>query len=298
MDKHSAYTPNNHVSDRDTYPQNTHWGQCYFQGVVSLSDQPILTMVNLVLETAYIRPYKPISLLLLGNAGIGKTRLLSPLAKLDFVSYVNDITPKYLVEFLEKVKKGDKRFLVVPDFTSCLSHAMNTRTVLVAILRSMTEEGVINLADYHLEFKSDFHVKAGLITATTNASYQQFREIWKGTGFLSRLLPFSFNHSGDTKVRIMDDIDEKVEDCIESVKLSVVKRPKLVNMPSHLLRQLRAYEELLGKNSGSLPYRHQIQLNKITESLVVLTGNSELTQGHIDTVSKLCHWINYDFNEV
>jgi hypothetical protein len=104
-----------------------------------------------VLQTAYLKPYKPISLLLLGNAGIGKTRLLSPLAKLDFVSYVNDITPKYLVEFLHKVKNGEKRFLVVPDFTNCMSHAMNTRTVLVAILRSMTEEGVIDLSDYQRE---------------------------------------------------------------------------------------------------------------------------------------------------
>jgi len=287
------------LPDRVTTSRNTLWDSGSFSKGVSLSDQPILSLINLVLQTAYLKPYRPISLLLLGNAGIGKTRLLSPLAKLDFVSYVNDITPKYLVEFLHKVKNGEKRFLVVPDFTNCMSHAMNTRTVLVAILRSMTEEGVIDLSDYHLEFKSSAHVKAGLITATTNASYQQFREIWKGTGFLSRLLPFSFSHSVDTKTRIMKDIDMKKRDCLESVKLSVVKRaPRTVIMPPRLLSQLHVYEELLGKNSGCLPYRHQIQLNALAESLAVLTESSELTQDHIDNVSWLCHWINYDFNEV
>ncbi|MCJ7761273.1 hypothetical protein MUP59_09075, partial [Candidatus Bathyarchaeota archaeon] len=70
----------------------------------------------------------------------------------------------------------------------------------------MTEEGVINLSDYHLEFKADKPVRAGLITATTNSSYEEFKRSWKGTGFLSRLLPFSFSHSVATTCRIMDNI--------------------------------------------------------------------------------------------
>ena len=59
---------------------------------------------------------KPISLLLIGKPSIGKSRLLSPLRNGKEVSYVNDITPKYL-EFLGKVKNKEKKFLVVPDFT-------------------------------------------------------------------------------------------------------------------------------------------------------------------------------------
>jgi hypothetical protein len=63
-----------------------------FLGEVTLSDLPILLTINLVLQTAFLKSCtKPISLLLLGKLGIGKSRLLSPLANLDFVSYVNDI---------------------------------------------------------------------------------------------------------------------------------------------------------------------------------------------------------------
>jgi hypothetical protein len=40
-----------------------------------------------------------------------------------------------------------------------MSHGKNTRTTLVAVLRSMTEEGVVDLSDYHLEFKSDIPVR-------------------------------------------------------------------------------------------------------------------------------------------
>jgi len=57
---------------------------------------------------------------------------------------------------------------------------------------------------------------------------------------------------------------------IEKVKFKVKKRPRPVKCPEYLLRQLRAYEELLSKSTGSLPYRHQIQLNAITEASAVI----------------------------
>jgi len=273
--------------------------QGYFLGEVTHSDKPILLIINLVLQTAFLKSCsKPISLLLIGQPGIGKSRLLSPLSKVDFVSYVNDITPKYLVEFLKKVQSGQKRFLAIPDFTNCMSHGKNTRTTLVAILRSMTEEGVTDLSDYHLEFRSDRPVRAGLITAITSSSYQEFRQSWKSTGFLSRLLPFSFSHSSETKLRIMDDIDARKPDCVSRVSFKVNRHPKDVRALEHLLRQLRAYEELLSRSTDSLPYRHQIQLNAITESLAILKGKDEVGQEDIDTVSWLSNWIDYSFREI
>ncbi len=273
--------------------------QSTFFGQVTHSDYPILLIENLVVQTAFLKSCpKPLSLLLIGQAGIGKTRLLSPLAKLKEVSYVNDITPKYLVDFLGKVTNSEKKFLVVPDFTNCMSHGKNTRNTLIAVLRSMTEEGVVDLSSYHLEFKSEKPVKAGLITATTNSNFEEFNRAWKGTGFLSRLLPFSFSHSVSTTQIVMDAIDSGRADAIEGVKFSVVRKPKQVICPEHLLRQLRVYEELLSKSTGSLPYRQQVQLNSITEALVVLSGRAEIIQGDIDTITWLSKWINYDFKEL
>ena len=241
---------------------------------------------------------KPLSLLLIGQAGIGKTRLLSPLAKLKEVSYVNDITPKYLVDFLGKVKNGEKRFLVVPDFTNCMSHGKNTQNTLIAVLRSMTEEGVVDLSSYHLEFKSEKPVRAGLITATTNSNFEEFNRAWKGTGFLSRLLSFSFSHSVATTQRVMDAIDSGKTDSIEHVKFSIKRKPLEVFCPEVLLRQLRVYEELLSKSTGSLPYRQQVQLKSITEALAILNERCKILQEDIDSVTWLSKWINYDFKDL
>ena len=162
----------------------------------------------------------------------------------------------------------------------------------------MTEEGVVDLSDYHLEFKSAKPIKAGLITAVTHSCYEGFHKAWKGTGFLSRLLPFSFSHSVATTVKIMKAIDAKKPDLIETVKMLVKKRPKSVLCPEYLLRQLHVCEELLSKSTGSLPYRHQIQLNSITEALVILRGDSEVRQEDIDKIMELSNWINYDFKEL
>ena len=68
----------------------------------------------------------------------------------------------------------------------------------------------------------------------------------------------------------MDSIDAKLPDLIENVNFKVNRRPKRVVCPEHMLRQLRAYEELLSTATGSQHYRHQIQLNAITEALAVL----------------------------
>ncbi len=268
-------------------------------GEVTLADNRILLTINLVLQTAFLKPQrKPISLLLLGKPGIGKSRILSPLSRINFVEYVTDITPTYLVEFLKKVESGEKKFLAIPDFTNCTAHSKSTRATLTAYLRNMTEEGVSNISAYRLEFKSKSPVRAGLITAVTTSSFKEFKTAWKNTGFLSRLLPFSFSHSVETQSTIRDSIDRKQTSSTEKVRLKLVRNPPEISCPPPLMRQLRAYEDNLSALTDSAPYRHQIQLNAITEALAVIKGEREITQDHIDKIIQLSAWMNYNFKEL
>jgi hypothetical protein len=69
-------------------------------------------------------------------------------------------------------------------------------------------------------------------------------------------------------------------------------------MPQHLLQQLHAYEELLGKSTSSTPYRAVIQLISISEALAILRGENVLSQTDINIVGYLCNWINYNFNSI
>jgi len=96
----------------------------------------------------------------------------------------------------------------------------------------------------------------------------------------------------------MGDIDARKPDGVSRMSFKVNRHPKDVRAPEHLFRQLRAYEELFSKSTDFLPYRHQIQLNAITEALTIIRGNHEIGQEDIDAVSQLSNWINYIFNEI
>lgn len=267
-------------------------------------DSMALLMINLVLQSAFMKPfrnpqYKPLSLLLIGIAGTGKSRLLQTLRKLSFITYLDDATPTYLVKFLEKAKTGKKRFLVFPDFLNLTtSHGQKTKATSMAILRSMIEDGVTDLSDFGLKFESKFPVKAGLITATTTSSFQEFRERWKTTGFLSRLIPFSFKHSTATQNRIISNIENKINDNIRDHKYIINKYPQPVKTSPVLLHQLSVYGELLGKDTRAMPYRADIQLHTLAEALAIIEGCDVLTQGHVDKIVSLLHYVNYEFNDI
>jgi hypothetical protein len=244
--------------------------------------------------------YKPLSLLLLGIAGAGKSRLLKTLRPLRFVTYLDDATPTYLVKFLEKAKTGKKRFLVFPDFLNLTtSHGQKTKGTSMAILRTMVEDGVTDLSDFGLKFESKkFPVKAGLITATTIGSFQEFMERWKTTGFLSRLIPFSFTHSTATQTRIISNLENKIEDTLRKHEYIINKYPQPIKTSSVLLHQLSVYGEALGKDTRAMPYRADIQLHALAEALAIIEGCNELTQKHVDKIVSLLHYVNYDFNDI
>ena len=69
-------------------------------------------------------------------------------------------------------------------------------------------------------------------------------------------------------------------------------------MPQPLIRQLRTYEEMLGKATSSTPYRAVIQLVSLTEALAILRGENKITQQDVDIVTFLCNWMNYNFNAI
>jgi hypothetical protein len=266
--------------------------------------------INLILQSAFQNvpntslDYHPLSLLVLGKAGTGKSRLLMTMHTLkkkylDFVSYTDDITPKFLVEFLKKAEKGEKCFLVIPDFQVIThSHGRKTYGTTISILRQMISDGVGNLDDYGLEFHPEFLVRAGLITATTIASYSQFAERWKKDGFLSRLIPYSFIHSKETVDKILRNIALQKTDSLEDFRYVIHRNPQLIKCDSPLLLQLRGYAEPLGERTEALPYRSMNQLISLVKMTAIIKGDSQIKQQHVDTVIKLLSYINYDFNAI
>lgn len=256
--------------------------------------------LSLVLQSGFLKNEYPLSTVFISQAGIGKSRLIATLKNEKYVYNVTDITPKLIVnEFLEDAKRGKYKYIVIGDFTNVTdSHSERTGSTIVSLLRNLTAEGVGNIKDYGMEFTTEQEIHAGLITGTTISSYNEFTTSWKKTGFLSRLLPFSFTHSPQTKESILDNIDRDEDEKLGRLPYRINRRPPNVEANPELLKQLRGYSEILALYTNSMPYRAQIQLRRLVKSNAVLRGDDRICQVDIDEVTKLCNWLNYNFEAI
>lgn len=268
-------------------------------------DKTMMKLLALVLQTGFLKEETvPLSLLMMAKAGIGKSRLLKILKDRTYRNYVysvTDITPKFLVnDFLEKCKKGKYRFICIGDFTNITdSHSVRTGSTIVSILRNITEEGSSDIKDFGMEFSSEGRdVKAGLITSTTKSSLSDFRRSWKSSGFLSRPLPFSFEHSPQTQRTILDEINNDSRNSDQKLPYKINKHPPKVEIDSDLMKQFEPYSLMLAKETGSAPYRAQLQFRKLIKSNCVLNGRNRIEKQDFYDIGELLQWINYDFKAI
>lgn len=272
---------------------------------LDVKEQPIynrfpLTILQLVLQSVFNPPnFKPLSLLLISQAGLGKSSYLSRLQQLDFVEYVNDITPKFAVELLKKAEMGKKKFLVLPDLIPTVSHAKQTKETLFSVFRSMTEEGVNDLSNYGMEFHSNNGkpVKVGLISGITSEKYTENKHAWRKDGFLSRLLPFSYSHSGTTEIAILKEKRQSTT-LLDSVKISVNRNPKEVTTSESNYFFIETLARGLSNEIQGTPYRPFDLIKHLLISSASLRNSDKIEEEDIQKVSELSKYINRGYNPI
>jgi len=257
-----------------------------------LFDQPTISFLNLVLESAFIPNTKILSTLLITMPSLGKTTYLELMESLDFIKYTNDISPKPLMEFLDDVEHGRKKFLVIPDFINTLGHSRNTVDATRSILRSMIEEGYKGSDFFGQQREYDHPVKAGLISGITVDKINENTGRWKADGFYSRLLPWSYSHSISTSDTIVND---KLNGAtpIKSIKFKIVKNPTLPTLDDLIKEKVKnlAYQLAQDKYVGAI-YRPLEQVLSLVRANAVLRDSKRVEQEDINTIMGLSTYIN------
>jgi len=270
-----------------------------FSMEISLSPQTVerhdiipLTFLNLVLQSAFIADTKILSSLLIAKAGLGKTIKLEFLRKFKFVYYTVDMTPKHLIQFFEKLDKGEKKFLVIPDYITTLAHAQKTKDLFRGHLRAMMEEGVKDSDAYGTEYHFNKKLYGGLISGITPEYFNSNNAIWKRDGFLSRFLPFSYSHSAKSTEKILANIKDRVKN-IDDFDM-VVRIGKKIKYPecSDTIdkdRRLIMYSLL---NPQEPPYRMYQQIIALCNASAIIRGSNSVTEKDIELVKTLAEFIN------
>lgn len=249
-----------------------------------------LLFLNLVVQSAFIPETKTLSALFVARAGLGKTIKLEHLRKLKFVYYTVDITPKHLIQFFEKVNRGEKKFLVIPDYITTMGHAKKTKDLLRGHLRAMMEEGVKDSDAYGVEYHFDKILKAGIISAITPEYFEGSSRIWKADGFLSRLIPFSYSHSPETQEIVLTNIRDKIN-TIKDFEFEIKRK---VHQPPTRNREidLEIKNMALEMAEGNPPYRPYQQILALCNSSAVLRDSKTVEQNDIKLIRSMLTFVN------
>lgn len=250
-----------------------------------------LAFLNLILQSAFIPNTKILSTFFISNAGLGKTTYLEFLKRFDFIDYVLDITPTYIVEFLRDVEHGRKKFLVTPDYITFLGHNKKTIDLAQSYFRAMIEEGASNIKTYNAKIDFDIPVKAGIISGITVDKANENTGRWKSDGFYSRLLPFSYSHSIETQNSILNNIFLHKE-IIDRVNMKIVKNPQEPVWNESIDSQIKIIAFSLSDNYTGAVYRKYKQILSLCKSSAILRDSNTVEHRDIMLVQKIANYIN------
>lgn len=246
-------------------------------------------LIRTALFTGYVADEKPLSIMFVADVGSGKSEILNSFRINDNIAFFTDVTYMGLIKLLEENK--EVRHIVIPDFLKITMKKKSTTENITSCFNAMMEEGLdkISMMGQSFDFKGK---KAGLITATTRGSFDQYKKRWKSMGFLSRMLIVSFGYTDETIKEIFDYIYKR-----EYLNNSKLKRENLpirnidVKFPPQLAKKLK------DKNTD---FRRQKQLQTLAMARALMDNRPvlEVTEEDIKKVNEFKRFLNLDFTKI
>jgi len=272
--------------------------------------QPLIDIASLTLQTAFITDsvdkYRPVSLLFVARPESGKTTIISRFQKLNFVYFTNEVTSKTLVDkIFPEIESGKVRFILIPDILNCVKKSTYTREPLLQTLKSLVDEGVTRIQTPFKDYEFKKPIKAGLITAITRSElyskqgrYSLYQDL-KRIGFLSRMIPFSYEYPIDKLMKIFEYVmSGRTEEDSKAVipKIKQLKKLKRYEPDQTLFSLLLPISQKLASFMDAYGIRTQKNLQKLCYANALLNNRSYVTREDVDKILYLGRWMNFDFN--
>lgn len=167
-----------------------------------MTNQPyFLEVIQEILETALytssIRDAIPISLLLVGESGVAKSKMLMRLAG-ECIHLTDSFTSQGLFDIVADDKKNLIKFVVTPDLNPTMSRKSSTVQATVANLLSITADGTCRVDDGR-EQKVAEHSPMGFLTACTPDIYHRQAKKWFALGLRRRIIGIFYTYTKETQ---------------------------------------------------------------------------------------------------
>lgn len=247
-------------------------------------------LIKTIIYTGYIEGEKPLSVLFVGNIGIGKSETLKLFDVNNNIAFFTDVTYMGIIKLLTDSK--DIKHIVIPDLLKITMKKKSTTDNIISCINAGIEEGIskISMMGQSYDFKGKTF---GLITATTKDSFDQQKKRWISMGFLSRMLIVTYDYSKDTREEIFNYIYDR--DYLNDKKelLSLPFQNLKVKLSKDLARKLRDKDTDFRKQK-------QYQILAMARAIINNPNNQtfEVTEKEINEVNKMKDLISLGYTEL
>lgn len=234
------------------------------------------SLVQSVALSHLVKGYSRCSLLLLAAPESGKTTIANA-ANAKHVCRVAVITGRSILK--EVADNKDTEFLLFNDLTAVRAMSATAVALLVVILNQITqgEKGKVAFAGKDTE---EIDRTIGILGCMPFATFVDHRARWKELGFISRMIPFSYEYGNDLVATIKDAIDEgnHRERAQPTRKMPKAPRRQVsVQMPSNITVKVRRLADAKATELGNLGIRLLQNYHTLIRAHALLNKRTRVT---------------------
>ena len=180
----------------------------------------ITKTVELAIWSGWVKDEQPVSILLTSQPEAGKTELVMKFASNKGIVALTDLTAYGLNrDYGQQIRERKIRHIIIPDLIKPMSRGKDTVHGLVAFMNALIEEGVYRISTYAETVgvptsgvtlqTQPIPVRCGLIATMAKDILLDGRHHWTRIGFMSRMLPISYEYGISTQLNIHKSIAER-----------------------------------------------------------------------------------------
>lgn len=274
--------------------------------IIVIKLEVLQSLIRCVISSSNLKNERPISAIVTAKFESGKTSLVRQMAMLtDRCFYSTDLTAFGIIRDtnnLRDVEEGKISHIVLPDLLMATSRKRATVNTLVSFLSALIEEGVVDMSTFankiKLSDRRSAKVNVGLLSTIPSDSFMDKRHKWERMGFLSRMLPISYQYSLTTQKKIFDSIHSQEHRIDELEKLKMSKRKVEITLSKEMSKELTMPTLELAKEQNCYGFRYLKQFQTLVKTIAYMDDERDVKPKHIETFYEMNEFINLKFKEV
>jgi hypothetical protein len=282
------------------------------KGVHMIGLEKIEKSVELAIWSAYIKGEQPVSLLITSQVEAGKTELVMQYAQNLGCVVLTDATAFGIMrDYGQAIINKEIRTIIIPDLIKPMSRGKDTVQTLVTFLNSLIEEGVCRISTYAERLGAPssgvnlqtqpIPIKCGLITTIAQGELLDGRHHWTRIGFMSRLVPISYEYNATTQYDIHKSIAEREYRSDKAFKLTLPVKDVEVKLEQAQADELLSLSSLLtarmhsNKTEKVYGFRLQKNIQRLAMASALSRGKDVVEQEDINILRKIAPYINLEY---